>query len=271
MSTDHPAVAQYRPWTEKPKRPPMANSVDVRPGLELTSRYLQRDGRLWIPVSGELHYCRVPRARWRERIRLMKSGGIDVVASYVIWIHHEQNRGQARFDGNLDIAAFVLECADAGLDVVLGSGRGATARCATAASPTGSSAPPSSTGRDDPAYLALVEAWFARLARRGRTPLGRQGPMIGIQIENELYDQPGHLVTLKTMARRVGHGGAAVDRDRVGWGGLPARGGVPALRRVRRRVLGRRRRALGPTRSAQHYFFSQSGTTRASAPTSAAH
>jgi beta-galactosidase len=48
----------------------------------------------------------------------MKAGGITVVACYVFWIHHERIEGGARFDGNLDVAAFVRLCA------ALGSGRG---------------------------------------------------------------------------------------------------------------------------------------------------
>ena len=46
--------------------------------------------------------------------------------------------------------------------------------------------------------------------------------MIAIQLENELYDQPGHLVTLKAMARR--HGLTAPISTATAWGGadLPA-------------------------------------------------
>src|SRR5262245_56323890 len=100
-------AAQHRPWPSPERTTRMGHDEDVRPWLSLTDRFLRRDGQPWIPVSGELHYSRVPRARWAERLRLMRSGGVTVVASYVPWIHHVPVPGAARFDGNLDVAAFV--------------------------------------------------------------------------------------------------------------------------------------------------------------------
>src|SRR5690606_39709585 len=62
-------------WPTPLRRPAMANVEDPRPGLELTNRHLVLDGAPTVPVSGEIHYSRVPRARWRERLELMRSGG----------------------------------------------------------------------------------------------------------------------------------------------------------------------------------------------------
>ena len=56
----------HHPWSEPLRRPRMSNDEDVRAGVSLTSRYLIRHGRPVIPVSGEIHYSRIPRARWRQ-------------------------------------------------------------------------------------------------------------------------------------------------------------------------------------------------------------
>jgi hypothetical protein len=48
------------------------------------------DGKPWTPVMGEFHYSRYPENEWREELLKMKAGGVDIVATYVFWIHHEE-------------------------------------------------------------------------------------------------------------------------------------------------------------------------------------
>lgn len=185
------------------RRPRMANDEDVRPGIGITSRCLLRDGRPWLPVSGELHYTRVPRERWTERVRLMRAGGITVVSTYVPWLHHEPVRGHARFDGRYDVGAFVDAVRAEGLEVVLRIGPWVHGEMRNGGLPDWVQQAPVAHRTDDPAYLRLVREWFARIAGA----LGDRGTpdaLLGIQLDNELYDQPGHLLTLKRLAREAG-------------------------------------------------------------------
>jgi hypothetical protein len=170
---------------------------DDRVGVN--SRFLSIGGTPRIPVSGELHYSRVPRPRWAERLRLMRSGGLTAVASYVPWLHHEERRGEARFDGNLDVAAFADLCAESGLDLVLRIGPWIHAEARNGGFPDWVQAAPVRHRTDDPAYLALVAEWFGRLAAQVG---GRR--LFAVQLENELYDQPAHLLTLKRLAIEAG-------------------------------------------------------------------
>ncbi|WP_204318889.1 beta-galactosidase [Microbacterium sp. B35-04] len=185
------------------RRPRMANAEDARAGLGLTSRALIRDGRPWLPVSGELHYTRVPRERWTPRLRLMRAGGISVVSTYVPWLHHEPVRGEVRFDGRFDVAAFVDAVRAEGLEIVLRIGPWAHGEMRNGGFPDWVQHAPVQHRTDDPAYLDLVREWFGHLARAldGRC---RPDTVLAIQLENELYDQPGHLVTLKRLAREAG-------------------------------------------------------------------
>ena len=48
---------------------------------------------------GEMHYSRVPAAEWREELLKMKAGGVEIVATYVFWIHHEEIEGQWDWSG----------------------------------------------------------------------------------------------------------------------------------------------------------------------------
>src|SRR5687768_11647724 len=153
----------HRPHELPLQLPPMSNTEDPHSRWRLTSRYIECAGWPAVPVSGEIHFSRLPRARWEERLRLMKAGGITVVACYIFWIHHEQIEGDVRFDGNLDVAAFVRLCASLGLDVVLRLGPWCHGEVRNGGFPDWVQAAAVEHRTNDPAYLALVERWFNRL------------------------------------------------------------------------------------------------------------
>ncbi|MDI6101049.1 beta-galactosidase [Actinoplanes sp. NEAU-A12] len=224
MLWPEPLSVRHQAWATPLRRPRMSNDEDKRPGLSLTNRYLSRDGVPVIPVSGELHYSRVPRDRWAERLRQMKAGGVTVVASYVFWLHHCPARGETRFDGNLDVAAFIDLVTETGLDMVLRIGPWCHGEARNGGFPDWVQHAPVRHRTDDPAYLALVTEWFGQIG----AALGSSGAkLLGIQLENELYDQPRHLVTLKRLAREAGM--AAPLWTATAWGGadLPAEEVLP--------------------------------------------
>lgn len=215
---------------------PLADSPMIVPGADhrigLTSRYLTRKGEPWFPVSGELHFTRVPRESWRRRLRAMRNGGVNTVATYLFWNHYQPERdAPPSFEGDRDISAFVDLCAETGLEVVLRIGPWCHGEVRNGGFPDWVQAAGVRHRTDDPAYLALVEPWFAALADHLAAHFQPGGPVIGIQVENELYDQPDHIATLKRMAVAAGMraplwmatawGGAALPEDEV----LPMYGG----------------------------------------------
>ena len=215
----------HRDWALPPTVPAMAaRDGDHRIGL--TSRYLTRKGEPWFPVSGEFHFTRVPRGAWRRRLRAMRNGGVNTVASYVFWNHHQPDRETPpSFEGARDIGAFVDLCAEIGLEVVLRIGPWCHGEARNGGFPDWVQRAEVGHRSDDPGYLALVEPWFAALADHLDGRFGPDSPVIGIQIENELYDQPGHIATLKRMAIAAGMqaplwmatawGGAQLPEDEV--------------------------------------------------------
>src|SRR5580658_5806122 len=75
--------------------------------ITANSSYLIRDGQPWFPVMGEFHYARFAPSQWRTELLKMKAGGIDIVSTYVFWIHHEEIQGQWDWSGRRDLRAFV--------------------------------------------------------------------------------------------------------------------------------------------------------------------
>ncbi|MEK0155138.1 beta-galactosidase [Arthrobacter oryzae] len=218
-------------WEAPLTRPAMSNAVDRHERYRLTNRYVEVAGVPCIPVSGEIHFSRLPRGRWEDRLRLMKAGGITVAACYVFWLHHEPQEGDVRFDGNLDVAAFVRLCRSVGLDVVLRIGPWCHGEVRNGGFPDWVQAADVRHRTNDPSYLRLVQRWFGRLGAELAELVGPDSNVIGIQLENELYDQPGHLRELKNLARAAGlnapvwtataWGGADLPHDEV----LPLFGG----------------------------------------------
>ncbi|MBE4734433.1 MULTISPECIES: beta-galactosidase [Streptomyces] len=200
-------------------RLPFADAPGVPDPIEVGSRLLTRGGRPWFPVSGEFHYSRYPAGEWEEELLKMKAGGVTVVAAYVIWIHHEETEGRVRFDGDRDLRRFAELCARHGLDFVPRIGPWVHAEVRGGGLPDWVLARTDAPRTDDPAYLAPVRRWYAAIAEQLRG-LGRAegGPIVAIQIENELYDQPDHLLTLKRMAQEAGL--SAPLWTSTAWGGV---------------------------------------------------
>lgn len=198
---------------------PFSDAPGVPDPIEVTSRWLTRGGRPWFPVSGEFHYSRYPHGQWEEELLKMKAGGVTAVASYVIWIHHEEAEGRVRFDGDRDLGRFAGLCARHGLDFIPRIGPWSHAEVRNGGLPDWLLARTSAPRTDDPAYLEPVRTWFTEIAGRLRGwERANGGPIIAIQIENELYDRPGHLRTLKRLAQEAGL--SAPLWTSTAWGGV---------------------------------------------------
>src|SRR5580692_11332244 len=80
------------------------------------------DGKPFRVLSGEMHYARVPRAYWRDRLRKAKAMGLNTITTYVFWNVHEPRPGVFDFSGQNDIAEYIREAQAEGLNVILRPG-----------------------------------------------------------------------------------------------------------------------------------------------------
>jgi beta-galactosidase len=195
-----------------PLENPLRMGASVSPSGErigVNSQYLTRNGKPWMPVMGEFHYSRTPADEWETELRKMKAAGIDIVSTYVMWNHHEQQDGQFDWKGGRDLRRFVQLAAKAGLDVVVRVGPWVHAEVRYGGIPDWVvDAMP--TRGDDPQYLHYVERLYAQIGQQLKGLLWKDGGhVIGVQIENEYNltgpgKGAGHIGTLKRLALKAG-------------------------------------------------------------------
>src|SRR5271169_5447057 len=92
---------------------PAANAHHI--GIE--GDHFSLDGKPLQIISGELHYERIPREYWRDRLQKARAMGLNTISTYVFWNAHEPKPGVYDFTGSLDVAAFVRTAQEEGLYV----------------------------------------------------------------------------------------------------------------------------------------------------------
>ncbi len=204
------------------------------------SRCLELDGKPWFPVMGEMHYSRYRETFWEESLRKIKAGGVTIVSSYVIWIHHEEEEGVFDFSGCRDLRKFLTLCQKVGLYVFLRLGPWVHGEVRNGGFPDWLMAKEGICLRsDDETYLGHVRHFWEKVYAQTEGFLyDDNGPVIGIQIENEYGHVgglngknagDGHIRTLTALAKEIGF--QVPLYTATGWGGacigdlLPVMGG----------------------------------------------
>ncbi|XP_075807956.1 beta-galactosidase-1-like protein [Microtus pennsylvanicus] len=145
------------------------------------------DGVPFRYVSGSLHYFRVPRVLWADRLLKMRLSGLNAVQFYVPWNYHEPEPGVYNFKGSRDLVAFLNEAAKANLLVILRPGPYICAEWEMGGLPSWLLQKPNIRLRtSDPAFLAAVDSWFNVLLPKIYPFLYHNGGnIISVQVENE--------------------------------------------------------------------------------------
>ena len=80
------------------------------------------DGEKYTVLSGAMHYFRIPRAYWHDRLLKLKECGMNTVETYTCWNLHEVREGEFDFSGNLDLDAYISEAEALGLNIIVRPG-----------------------------------------------------------------------------------------------------------------------------------------------------
>lgn len=187
--------------------------------ISATRASLTRNANAWTPVMGEFHYARYPAREWRGELLKMKAGGVDIVATYVFWIHHEEIEGRFDWSGDRDLRRFVQTCAEVGMQVMVRLGPWCHGEARNGGLPDWLVASGCRLRSDDPRYMDKARILYAEIGAQLRGLFWKDGgPVIGAQLENEYRGPAEHLLALKKMA--IDAGIVVPLYTRTGWPAL---------------------------------------------------
>ena len=155
--------------------------------LRANGDHFELDGKPFQIISGAIHYARVPRAYWRDRLRKARAMGLNTVETYVFWNKHEAKQGDFDFSGQNDVAEFIREAQQEGLFVILRPGPYVCAEWDFGGYPAWLLREPGMVVRSsNSAFMAAASRWLHRLGKE-LAPLqsANGGPIIAVQVENE--------------------------------------------------------------------------------------
>ena len=172
--------------------------------LTLDAHSFRLNGQPWTPVMGEFHYARYPENEWRGELLKMKAGGIDIVATYVFWIHHEEIEGAWEWSGNKSLRRFIETAREVGLKAIVRCGPWCHGEVRNGGLPEWIVAR-GNTRSEDPAFIASTTALYGQIAAQLKGLLWKDGgPVIGLQVDNEYGGPAEYLLRLKKIAREAG-------------------------------------------------------------------
>ncbi len=174
--------------------------------IDIVDKQIVIDGVPRLVLSGEIHYFRLDRSDWQDRIDRLKDAGGNAVASYIPWLWHELPDGSLDLTGESrperDLAGFIDLCASNGLWFFARPGPFVMAELKNEGLPhrlydqhpeivplswEGKRVPTRTVDYLAPAFLAETERWYRAIAGvlvPRLQPGG--GNVIGVQLDNEI-------------------------------------------------------------------------------------
>jgi beta-galactosidase len=144
------------------------------------------DGAPFVIRSGEMHYPRVPRPYWRDRMRKMRAMGLNTLCTYVFWNAHEPQPGKFDFTGNLDVAEYIRTAQAEGLYVLLRPGPYICTEWDFGGLPWWLLASDMKVRSADPRFLRAAALYMNQAGKQlAGLQIHRGGPILMVQVENE--------------------------------------------------------------------------------------
>ena len=202
--------------------------------LEIRDNQFYLNDKPFIIMSGAIHYFRVPREYWKDRLEKLKACGLNTVETYVSWNLHEKKQGEYDFTGMLDIREFILLAKELGLYVIVRPGPYICAEFDSGGFPAYLYKDRNINLRSsDEKYLGYVKKWFARLFKEFvDLQISNGGNIIAMQIENE-YGSYGndkkYLLELKNIMEELGANCLLFTADGGGSYGYVSGGGLDGV------------------------------------------
>lgn len=145
------------------------------------------NGEPFVVKAAELHYPRIPKPYWDQRIKLCKALGMNTVCLYTFWNAHEPKQDQFDFTGQNDLREFIKLCEANEMKVILRPGPYVCAEWEMGGLPWWLLKKKDIKLREnDPFFLERVDKFQKAVAEQvGDLTISDGGPIIMVQVENE--------------------------------------------------------------------------------------
>jgi beta-galactosidase len=170
-----------------PAEPAAAHAIQWKDG------YFQINGVPTFLTSGEMHYARIPRALWRDRIWRARQMGFNCMQMYVFWNATEGAEGHWDFSDNLDLDAWLSLLQQMGMYAVVRVGPYSCAEWEEGGIPSWLTIKPDMTLRDsdplhdsEPIFEGFADDHLARVEKIvAKHQINHGGNVLMVQLENE--------------------------------------------------------------------------------------
>ncbi len=165
------------------------------------------NGKPFVVKAAELHYPRIPKEYWEQRIQLCKALGMNTICLYTFWNSHEPKQDQFDFTGQNDLREFVKLCEANDMKVILRPGPYVCAEWEMGGLPWWLLKKKDIRLREsDPNFLERVDKFQHKVAEQvGDLTIADGGPIIMVQVENEYgsygIDKP-YVSAIRDMLRK---------------------------------------------------------------------
>ena len=86
--------------------------------IRLDQNGIYINGKYQTLLASSLFYFRIPRERWNDRMKLLKTAGYQAIDVYFPWNYHETAPDVWDFEGNKDVESFLKLAAENELFVI---------------------------------------------------------------------------------------------------------------------------------------------------------
>ncbi|CAH0389154.1 unnamed protein product [Bemisia tabaci] len=203
--------------------------------VDYEANEFRKDGEIFRYVAGEMHYFRVPRTAWRDRMRKLRAAGFNALSTYVHWYAHEPFPGVYDFSGQNDLLHYIQLAGEEGLYVLFRPGPYICAEVDFGGFPPWllKIDPNMNLRSNDPVYKEYVARWYAKLMPMIQNKLyGNGGPIIMVQVENEFGSYPcdrKYMFWLKELTEKYVQGAALLYTTDGAGGNFFKCGPVPGV------------------------------------------
>lgn len=145
------------------------------------------NGKKETIFCGSMHYFRIFREQWQDRLYKLKALGLNTVETYCPWNLHEKSEGVFDFDGMLDLEHFIKLATEMELYVIVRPGPYICSECDFGGLPAWLLKKDYITIRsDDPYYLEKADKYLQEIIKRIKPFLNTNGGnVIAVAAENE--------------------------------------------------------------------------------------